>query len=1029
MKKVYWIFSLLFLFNSLGIGQNNYFQQEVNYKIEVTLDDQEHELIGNIEMTYINNAPKSLKEIYLHLWPNAYLNRKTAFAKQKIRQGDTEFYFSDKRQRGGFSNLNFTVDGKNLEIEYDPKNPDIGLLKLNNPLASGGTIIIKTPFTLKIPDSFSRLGHVGESYQLTQWYPKPAVYDQEGWHQMPYLDMGEFYSEFGSFDVKITLPENYVVGATGVLQTKSELEFLEQHVKESNAKLGALDLKKNLARDTFPTSSAEMKTLHYQAERVHDFAWFADKRFMVQRSAVQLTSGKTIDTWAYFTQTEVGLWKDEAIKYLDRSVKFYSDLVGEYPYPHATAVQSALSAGGGMEYPMITVIGLSGTAQALDEVITHEVGHNWFYGILASNERDHPWMDEGLNSYYDHRYSNQYYPTDRFTNRSGGNFFFKGSPIDLLELGYLHQARRKEDQAPDTHSDEFKKINYWLGAYEKPAVAFRWLEKYLGTEKFDIAMRGFYDTWKFRHPQPEDLQNYLETATGKKLDWLFENLIYGTDQQDYAIRDIEKKRDGYRLTVENKGEMSGPFSISGIKNGEIKTTMFKEGFKKNKKINFEGTDYDKIVIDAEGITTDINRRNNTIKTSGSFKKIEPIQFKFLTGVENPNRSILYYSPTIGYNNYDGALIGLALYNISVPTKPFEFAFLPSYAFMSNEIVGLGELAYRFYPASNFVKGVQLKLGIKQFNSFFNEEDDYFIQFRKITPSITLDLNSTPNKRFYHYLKFRTIILSEEFANFALDPIASEIVYTGNTTDTRPIFELSYEAVNNRGINPYRFRVALEQQSYERFTDDESYVKASLEYITKYTYKENRNITFRFFLGGFLQNTIRNRSVNRTTEGAFALNSEGFNDYKFDEFFFGRSEADGFFSQQISLNDGGMKLPIGASQAGNLGKSNNYIIALNIKGDLPQRLPLGLPIKPYFDLGYFDNSGPLGSDDSFSDQLVFSGGLMLDFLDGTIGVYFPFLNSNNAKDLLEQNGGYGNRISFNINFNRLNPTVIRDRIEF
>jgi len=193
MKKVYWIFSLLFLFTSLGIGQTNYFQQEVNYKIEVTLDDQNHELIGNIEMTYINNAPESLKEIYIHLWPNAYLNRKTAFAKQKIRQGDTEFYFSDKRQRGGFSNLNFTVDGKNLEIEYDPKNPDIGLLKLNNPLASGGTIIIKTPFTLKIPDSFSRLGHVGESYQLTQWYPKPAVYDQEGWHQMPYLDMGEFY--------------------------------------------------------------------------------------------------------------------------------------------------------------------------------------------------------------------------------------------------------------------------------------------------------------------------------------------------------------------------------------------------------------------------------------------------------------------------------------------------------------------------------------------------------------------------------------------------------------------------------------------------------------------------------------------------------------------------------------------------------------------------------------------------------------------------------------------------------------------
>ena len=1027
MKKVYWIFSLLFLTASSGMAQTDYFQQEVNYKIEVTLDDQKHELTGNIEMTYVNNAPTSLKEIYLHLWPNAYQNRKTAFAKQQVRQGDTDFYFSSKEERGGFSNLNFTIDGKAQTIEYDPKNPDIGLLKLNNPLPTGGTVIIKTPFTLKIPSSFSRLGHVKESYQLTQWYPKPAVYDLDGWHPMPYLDMGEFYSEFGSFDVKITLPENYVVGATGVLQTNTEKEFLEQKIVESNAKLATLNQEAGFVIDTFPTSSTTVKTLHYQAERVHDFAWFADKRFMVQRSAAKLASGKSVDTWAYFTQTEVHLWKDEAIKYLDRSVKFYSDLVGEYPYPHATAVQSALSAGAGMEYPMITVIGYSGTAQALDEVITHEVGHNWFYGILASNERDHPWMDEGLNSYYDHRYRDQYYAKDRFTEQ--GNFFFNGSPIDLLELGYLQQARRKEDQAPNTHSDEFKRVNYWLGAYEKPAVAFRWLEKYLGTEKFDVAMRGFYETWKFRHPQPEDLRSYLENATGKKLKWLFDNLIDGIDHQDYAIQNIEKKGDGYQLTIENKGEMSGPFPISGIKDGKVENTLFIEGFKGNKKVNITGTDYDKIVLDAMGVTTDINRNNNTIKTTGSFKKTEPIQLKILTGVENPDRSTLYYSPTVGYNKYDGFIAGLALYNISVPIKPFEFALLPSYGFKSKKIIGMGELAYRFYPSSNFAKNIQLKLGVKQFNFFYNETNDYFLEYRKITPSITIDLNTTPNKRFYHYLKFRTLIVSEESAIFTRDTVTMETIYTGNSTDTNPIFELSYVAENNRGVNPYKLKIALEQQSYDDFVGEQSYLKATLDYRTNYTYKPGRNISFRFFLGGFLQNTIRNRGAGRTTPGSLALYSEGFNDYKYDELFFGRSESDGFFSQQISLNDGGMKLPVGASQAGNLGKSNNFIFALNIKGDLPKRLPLGLPVKPYFDLGYYDNSGPLGSDDSFADQLVYSGGIMLDFLDGTFGIYFPLLNSDNVNDLLDQKGGYSNRISFNINFNRIHPTRIRDRIEF
>jgi hypothetical protein len=255
----------------------------------------------------------------------------------------------------------------------------------------------------------------------------------------------------------------------------------------------------------------------------------------------------------------------------------------------------------------------------------------------------------------------------------------------------------------------------------------------------------------------------------------------------------------------------------------------------------------------------------------------------------------------------------------------------------------------------------------------------------------------------------------------------ETVYTGNTTDTRPIFELSYVAENNRGVNPYKLRVALEQQSYDSFVGKQNYLKATLDYTTNYTYKPGRNVTFRFFLGGFLQNTIRDRGAGRSTQGSLALYSEGFNDYKYDELFFGRSEADGFSSQQISLNDGGMKLPVGASQAGNLGKSNNFIFALNIKGDLPKRLPLGLPIKPYFDLGYYDNSGPLGSDDSFADQLVYR--IMLDFFDGTAGVYFPLFNSDNVNELLDQKGGYGKRISFNINFNRIHPTRIRDRMEF
>ena len=286
-------------------AQDEYFQQEVNYTIEVTLNDSSHMLTGSIEMEYINHSPDELQEIYMHLWANAYKNRTTAFAKQKVTHGSSKFYFAKDKDLGRFKGLDFKINGTTTEWNYKKGSPDIAIIKLDTPLKSGESLKISTPLNLQIPASFSRLGHVGQSYQMTQWYPKPAVYDKDGWHPMSYVDMGEFYSEFGAFDVKITLPENYVVGSTGEVQNESEQLFLQERVEVTKRMLAELEddaLKAAAKRDSFPPSSANYKTLHYLAKDVHDFAWFADKRFYVQKSDVTLSSGKKIDTWAMFTQ-------------------------------------------------------------------------------------------------------------------------------------------------------------------------------------------------------------------------------------------------------------------------------------------------------------------------------------------------------------------------------------------------------------------------------------------------------------------------------------------------------------------------------------------------------------------------------------------------------------------------------------------------------------------------------------------------------------------------------------------------------
>ena len=1023
---------ILFWFFSINIfSQNNYFQQEVNYKINVTLDDVNHVITGDIEMKYTNNSPDELDSIYFHFWGNAFKNTNSAFSEQKLRTNSTKFYFSSDNDKGYYSDLAFTVDGQIAELLFDKKNPDIAVLHLPKTLKPGAAINVKSSFALKVPASFSRLGHVGTSYQMTQWYPKPAVYDHKGWHPMPYLDMGEFYSEFGNFDVTITLPENYVVGASGVLQTESEVDFLKNKIAETE----------NLIKEGFPTnedfpvSSSANKTIRYIAENVHDFAWFADKRFHVLKGEATLASGKKVDTWAMFTNKEAGIWGKGA-EYVTRAVEFYSEKVGDYPWPQATAVHSALSAGGGMEYPMITVIGNSGNAKALDDVITHEVGHNWFYGILASNERDHAWMDEGMNSYYEYRYMRKYYNTRADIEIPA--FLMNHTHEDIFEIGYLFNARRNLDQAPDTHSNEFDMINYGLGAYVKPGTVMGHLEKYLGTEKFDRIMHLYYDTWKFKHPYPEDFREIMEKESGKDLSWFFDGYIFSSKKLDYVINGIGTSVNGYTLSLKNCGEISAPFPVSGMKNEQVVETIWYEGFSNKTEIDFPKGNYDQLIIDAENTTLDVNRKNNNIKTSGALKKIEPLQIGILGAVENGRRSTVNVWPTMGYNKYDGAMLGLAFHNGLVPAKKIEWQWAPMYGFNSSDLVGLANVQYNIFPKSEKIKKIALGISSKTFNyrspDSLRTETDFAstnLQYQRIVPSIKIELQRSAISHFYQVIQLRSILGVEEQADFEQNDSLGSF-YVGNSNQGRIINELSWEMGNRRAINPYSLKLAVEQSSFEDIFNpavNRDYVRANLEWKSAYYYDQKRSFDVRIFIGGFLKNDYKERGF--ISNGAYNLTGQGFNDYRWDELYFGRTETSGLFSRQITQREGGMKAALGSAYSE--GRTNSFIFAINLKSDLPQNLPLKLPIKPYFDLGYYKDNRPISTNDPDFDkskQLWYQFGFTLEALDGAIAIHFPAANSKHLKDLLNQSGQdtFFKRISFTMDLYKWNPWRIAENIK-
>jgi hypothetical protein len=221
-------------FPSAQAFTQSYFQQEVNHSIIVRLNDVSHTLHGSESVEYINNSPDTLGFLYFHLWPNAYKNNSTAFARQDLESGSTHFHFAPEEDRGFIDSLQFTAAGKVLHWEFDSGNIDICRINLGEPLLPGDTLVIETPFFVKLPAGFSRMGHVNQSYQITQWFPKPAVYDKNGWNPIPYLDQGEFYSEFGSYEVSITVPKNYVVAATGNLLDADEQAWLDQKALQTS---------------------------------------------------------------------------------------------------------------------------------------------------------------------------------------------------------------------------------------------------------------------------------------------------------------------------------------------------------------------------------------------------------------------------------------------------------------------------------------------------------------------------------------------------------------------------------------------------------------------------------------------------------------------------------------------------------------------------------------------------------------------------------------------------------------------------
>ena len=508
-----------------GSPGHAWWQNRADYALEATLDTAKQEIRGTGRVTYQNNSPDTLRFLWLQLDQNIFekgsINALTA--PPPLVFAGTPFDMASHGWVGGLVLARVESGGKPLpHYIWDT----MMRVDLPAPLAPGGTIALDMAWSFPVPvNGAARMGRDGSLYEIAQWYPRMAVYDDvHGWNTLPYIGAGEFYLEYGDFDVRLTVPSGFIVASTGTLENPDEVLTAAERDRLARARADTNPVQVVTAPEaghanlTRPTAAGGTLTWHFRAGNVRDVAWAAAPNF---RWDAVSWNGILIQT--YYRPT-AALWAAEGIAMAKHAIAYNSDLWAMYPYPQASTVEGPID---GMEYPMITFVPAEHSREGLYWVLMHEFGHEWFPMTVGSDERRYPWMDEGFNTFID-----LYNAEDYFKGTAYGD-----SVADMPLHAYAANAVPGDEQPLITAPVEVRDL-YWT-AYQKPALMLRLLREFvLGRDAFDPAFREYIRRWAFKHPQPADFFRTIENVSGRNLDWYWRDWVFTTARLDQAVDSV-----------------------------------------------------------------------------------------------------------------------------------------------------------------------------------------------------------------------------------------------------------------------------------------------------------------------------------------------------------------------------------------------------------------------------------------------------------------------------------------------------------
>jgi len=524
-----------------------YWQQRADYTLAATLDTATNVLRGSGRIYYVNRSPETLDYVWVQLDQNIFAPNSISRVLNQpplLFAGGVVFDFSAKGFVGGITVDRFAANGRPLTTKV------LGTMmrvELPRPLAPNLGVTFDVAWHFPIPPyGGGRMGHVGSRfYELGQWYPRMAVYDDvHGWNTLPFLGAGEFYLEYGDFDVSLTVPAGFLVAATGMLANPSvvrsaqERSRLERAFTSPGQTAQVITRQEAIANATRPVPGT--KTWRFTASAVRDFAWAGGSGLRWDAST---WDGILVQT---FYHPDATPW-EEANSMVRATLRHFSGALGQYPWPQISAVEGLVE---GMEYPMVIYCPSLQKRQDQYWVLMHELGHQWFPMQVGSDERRYPWMDEGFNTFADY---------------DAAEAFFKGTAYadtvrrELL-AAYDATAIPGSEQPMITKPDEVRQL-YWT-AYQKPALMLSILrEAVLGREEFDRAFREYVRRWKGKHPQPADFFRTMSNLTGRDLDWFWRNWIYTTARLDQALDSVRAGTDSAFLYLSNRAQMVLPVTL------------------------------------------------------------------------------------------------------------------------------------------------------------------------------------------------------------------------------------------------------------------------------------------------------------------------------------------------------------------------------------------------------------------------------------------------------------------------------------